>query len=389
MINLIKILLEEGKVLPTNDYFYDIIKRKKELSAYFKDNYNWSLYEDNNLIKLKKIPSPSKAHIGSSIFKNKKEYSIYVALLISLEDYKQNNTFSFSQIFTKLKINLDKIMDLTWEDKTNRSLLKKVFQYAEENQILKRVNFKEKTEIDTNESNVDEVKVLYKKTEYCNYNYLINTFEQNIFSFNSVKDFEELQNNLSPKITLMRKLITNPVVYSSDLNYEEQEIIKNKRFIRFMEEKLNAELHVHKDSVFLFFKDIEIGTFFPKSNNSKSINAIDNMVLILNGILKAKVKNGEIILNKDETFYLEKEKFKKLVINYIEENKELLPKSIKEKNDIEEVVFNKVVETMKDWLFLKEDNDKLIFYPAIGKVTGYFKKEEIIEENKIEDQKLF
>ena len=99
MINLIKILLEEGKVLPTNDYFYDIIKRKKELSAYFKDNYNWSLYEDNNLIKLKKIPSPSKAHIGSSIFKNKKEYSIYVALLISLEDYKQNNTFFFFSNF--------------------------------------------------------------------------------------------------------------------------------------------------------------------------------------------------------------------------------------------------------------------------------------------------
>lgn len=389
MINLIKILLETDKVLPTNDYFYDILKRKKELSAYFKDNYNWSLYEDNNLIKLKKIPSPSNTHIGSSIFKNKKEYSIYIALLISLEDYKQTNTFSFAQIFTKLKINLDKIMDLTWESKANRSLLKKVFKYAEENQILKRVNVKENTEIDTDEVNVDEIKVLYKKTEYCNYNYLINTFEKNIFSFNSLKDFEELQNNLSPKITLMRKLIANPVLYSSDLNYEEQEIIKNKRFIRFMEEKLNAELHVHKDSIFLFFKDVKIGTFFPKANNSKSINAIDNMILILNGILKDKIKTGEIILNKDETFYLEKEEFKKLVTNYIEENKEWLPGIIKEKKDKDEIIFNNVIEVMKEWSFLKEDNDKLIFYPAVGKITGYFKTEEITEENKIEDQKLF
>ena len=44
MIELIKLLLENDKILSTDDNFRDIEKKKKELSAYFKENYNWTLY---------------------------------------------------------------------------------------------------------------------------------------------------------------------------------------------------------------------------------------------------------------------------------------------------------------------------------------------------------
>lgn len=380
MIELIKLLLENDKILSTDDNFRDIEKKKKELSAYFKENYNWTLYSDRNLFKLKKIPSISEPYMASKFLKTKEEYSIYIALLISLEGYTQHNTFSFAQIFEKLKKHLKELIDLTWENRHTRYLLKNVFKFAEEHNILIKANFRENTDIEVDEENIDEVKVLYKKGEYCNYNYIVNNFDENIFHFKSIEDFEESQKNLPPKITLMRKLITKPVIYLKDLSSEEIELLKNKRFVRSVEDKLKSEIHIHRNEIFLFFKEQLIGDCFPSINNSA-----DKLILILNNFLKEKVINNEVELRKDDTFIFEKEKLEEFLSNYKKENSSWITKNIIN------LKVDDLIKYMEEWKFLKEEDGKLIFYPAIGKITGYF-KEEIIEdkiENKIETQKLF
>ncbi len=378
MIKLIQKLLENEKILSTDDGYLDIKKKKKELSDYFKENYNWTLYIDNTLIKLKKIPSVSETYMGNKYLKTKEEYSIYIALLIALENYTQHSTFSFAQIFEKLKNNLEKMITLTWENKDNRTLLKNVFKFAEFQNILLKANEKENTEIEDTEENINEIKVLYKKGKCCNYNYIVNNFDENIFYFKKIDDFEEIQKDLSPKVTLMRKLITKPVLYLQELSDPELEVLNNRRFIRSVEDKLKSEIHIHKNEVFLFFKEHLIGGCFPNINNSE-----DKLILILNKYLKLKVLNNEIKLNKDGTFIFDKDKLNDFLTSYKEENSSWVT------NNIIKLKVDNLIKYMEEWRFLKEENGKIVVYPAVGKITGYLKKEEIIEENKIEDQKLF
>ena len=367
-LSLIKVLLENDLIKKENnrELYNNIINKRREITKYFKENYNWNLYSDRNIIRLEKIPSTPEIYMGNTFFTTKEEYCIFVALLITLEKYSIKEKFIFIDAFNSLKINLEDTMDISWEKRIYRKAVKKVFEFAEEKGLI--IN-KEHILITGEENNIDDIKILYEKTELCSYKYLLNNFND-IFSFNSYEDFEKKQEDTNAKQSLNRKLISKPVIYLSDLTEEERREIPNRRSLNKFVENIEGKIQVHKNGVFLFFNEGQIGEFYPNSNKSENI-----ILLNINNILREKIRNKEIYLDEDnDTFTLERKDLKSIIENFIEENKEWLPNKLKEKTS--ENLLEDIIKKMKEWLFLEEKENKLIFLPAIGKITGYFEKEE-------------
>lgn len=380
MLDLKKYLLEKDIITKDDEKFYEISSNEKELATYFKRFYGWNLYKDRYIIKLDKIPSSPESYMGNNNFDTKDDYCIYIAFLIALESYSKGQQFKFKEIFNKLKSNLEKTMDISWEKPQYRKAVKRVFEYAEKKKLI--VNEADKI-INTNENNIEEVKVYYKKTNYCSPRYILNNLN-NIFSFKNYEDFKsyDLEEAKSqPKNTLFRKLISKPVVYLSELTIQEKEILKNKKLMERFADEIEGNIHYHKNCIFLFFQDSQIGTIYPGKANT-----LDTMILVLNNTLREKVKRGEITLNFDDTFNLEKDNLTSLIKEYKRKNEDWLKyNSFFTRDDT--ALTREVIARMKEWSFLKEENDNLIFYPAIGKVTGELKEEIDVEEN--EGPKLF
>lgn len=380
MLDLKKYLLEKDIITKDDEKFYEISSNEKELATYFKRFYGWNLYKDRYIIKLDKIPSSPESYMGNNNFDTKDDYCIYIAFLIALESYSKGQQFRFKDIFNKLKSNLEKTMDISWEKPQYRKAVKRVFEYAEKKKLI--VNEADKI-INTNENNIEEVKVYYKKTNYCSPRYILNNLN-NIFSFKNYEDFKsyDLEEAKSqPKNTLFRKLISKPVVYLSELTIQEKEILKNKKLMERFADEIEGNIHYHKNCIFLFFQDSQIGTIYPGKANT-----LDTMILVLNNTLREKVKRGEITLNFDDTFNLEKDNLTSLIKEYKRKNEDWLKyNSFFTRDDT--ALTREVIARMKEWSFLKEENDNLIFYPAIGKVTGELKEEIDVEEN--EGPKLF
>jgi hypothetical protein len=380
LLDLKKYLLEKDIITKDDEKFYEISSNEKELATYFKRFYGWNLYKDRYIIKLDKIPSSPESYMGNNNFDTKDDYCIYIAFLIALESYSKGQQFKFKEIFNKLKSNLEKTMDISWEKPQYRKAVKRVFEYAEKKKLI--VNEADKI-INTNENNIEEVKVYYKKTNYCSPRYILNNLN-NIFLFKNYEDFksydlEEAKNQ--PKNTLFRKLISKPVVYLSELTIQEKEILKNKKLMERFADEIEGDIHYHKNCIFLFFQDLQIGTIYPGKANT-----LDTMILVLNNTLREKVKRGEITLNFDDTFNLEKDNLTSLIKEYKRKNEDWLKyNSFFTRDDT--ALTREVIARMKEWSFLKEENDNLIFYPAIGKVTGELKEEIDVEEN--EGPKLF
>ncbi len=318
--------------------------------------------------------------MGNENFNTKEDYCIFMAFLLALESYSKEQKFRFMDIFEILKLNLEKFMDISWEKSNNRRAVKRVFEYAEK----KRLIFNEAKEmINTDENDLKEIRVYYSKTDYCSPKYILNT-QNNIFSFNSYEDFKErdlIEAGTHAKKTVLTKLITKPVLYFSDLTVQERDFLKNRKNLERFLEDIEGEIHYHKDCVFLFYKETQIGDVYPSTINSE-----DTMILVINSLLKEKVREGKLILNDDnDTFILKREELSSLIQDYISQNSNWIPKIIKD-SEISPLT-ERVISKLKDWLFLKEENNNLIFYPAIGKVGG-----ELLEEEKLEEeieQKLF
>ena len=380
MIDLKKYLLEKDIITRDDEKFYEISSNEKELATYFKKFYGWNLYKDRYIIKLDKIPSNPESYMGNNEFDTKDDYCIYIAFLIALESYSKGQPFRFKDIFNKLKSNLEKTMDISWEKSYYRRAVKRVFEYAEKKKLI--VNETDKM-INISENDIEEVRVYYKKTRYCSPRYILNNLN-NIFSFKNYEDFksydlEEAKNQ--PKNSLFRKLISKPVVYLSELTIQEKEVLKNKKLMERFADEIEGNIHYHKNCIFLFFQDLQIGTIYPGK-----VNILDTMILVLNNSLREKVKMGEITINSDDTFNLERDSLTSLIKDYKLKNKDWLKDSSLFTRD-DTTLTGEVIDRMKEWLFLKEENGKLIFYPAIGKITGELIEEINIEEN--EEPKLF
>lgn len=379
--SLIKILLENDLIKKENnrELYNNIINKKKEIVKYFNENYNWNLYSDRSIVRLEKIPSSPEVYMGNTFFTTKEEYCIYIALLITLEKYSIKEKFIFIDVFNSLKINLEDIMDISWEKRIYRKAVKRVFEFAEEKGLI--IN-KEHILITGEENNIDDIKILYEKTELCSYKYLLNNFND-IFSFNSYEEFEKKQEDITTKQSLNRKLISKPVIYLADLTEDEKKEVINKRSLNKFAENIEAKIQIHKNGIFLFFNEGQIGEIYPNSNKSENI-----MLLNINNILRNKIKNKEISLDENnDTFTLEREDLKNIIENFIKENKEWLPNKLKEKTS--ENLLEDVIKRMKEWLFLEEQKNKLLFLPAIGKITGHFEKEENNEEIEEINKTLF
>lgn len=379
--SLIKILLENDLIKKENnrELYNNIINKKKEIVKYFNENYNWNLYSDRSIVRLEKIPSSPEVYMGNTFFTTKEEYCIYIALLITLEKYSIKEKFIFIDVFNSLKINLEDIMDISWEKRIYRKAVKRVFEFAEEKGLI--IN-KEHILITGEENNIDDIKILYEKTELCSYKYLLNNFND-IFSFNSYEEFEKKQEDITTKQSLNRKLISKPVIYLSDLTEDERKEVINRRSLSKFAENIEAKIQIHKNGIFLFFNEGQIGEVYPNSNKSENI-----MLLNINNILRNKIKNKEIFLDENnDTFTLEREDLKNIIENFIKENKEWLPNKLKEKTS--ENLLEDIIKKMKEWLFLEDKKNKLIFLPAIGKITGHFEKEENNEEIEEINKTLF
>ena len=224
--------------------------------------------------------------------------------------------------------------------------------------------------INTDENDLKEIRVYYSKTDYCSPKYILNT-QNNIFSFENYEDFKAkdlAEAGTHAKKTVLTKLITKPVLYYSELTVQERDFLKNKRNLEKFLEDIDGEIHYHKDCVFLFYKETQIGDVYPNTINSE-----DTMILVINSLLKDKVKEGKLILNdENDTFVLRKEELSSLIEEYKSENSSWLPKIIKEAETIS--LTERAISKLKDWLFLKEENGSLIFYPEIRKTWWRIKE---------------
>lgn len=382
MLNLKKELIEREVITKDENLYSEILNNQKDLTNFFRNYFGWNLYTDKNIIRLEKIPSNSEDFMGNKNFYTKEDYCIYISFLMALETYPKDTGFKFVDIFNKMKSNLDKIIDISWEISSNRRAVKRVFEYAENRKFI--INgATEKISVD--KDNISEIKVFYKKTNYYSPKYILN-IQNNIFDLKSFEDFklkDKEESKINPKKTLFRKLISKPVVYFSELSLEEKELIKNRRVFEKFSEEIGGEIHINKNSIFLFFKEMQIGELYPKSKR----NSEDIMILIINSALREKVRDKKIILNDDDTFILKKEELASLIEEYRIKLGAEIPNKIIEGDKSN--LTDKIVSKMKEWFFLEEKGDELIFYSAVGKITGTYIEESDEETNEIKEIKLF
>ena len=164
-----------------------------------------------------------------------------------------------------------------------------------------------------------------------------------------------------------RRLATCPAMYWDDNEDADSQYLKNHQqcVAKYMEENLGGRLDIHKNAAFWVLGDGEsYGNVHPRDAQ------LSEVVLLLSGLIREKVKKGELFPDQRERIVLSRETFAAMVQECRESWQAAWSKEYREMDD--EKVCMLVRRYMEEWMMLCEEGDQLVLYPGAVKQLGYY-----------------
>lgn len=369
----IRLLLENFWITrdDNREEYYEIKDNKLKIERFFSEKAGWKLIFNSKLTKLEKIPAKTESFMGISEFKEIMDYCILCSLLMILEDEEDGKQFLLSSLTDRIKIYIKEYIEIDWMNYSHRQSLVRAFKYAESIGLIR------KNDGDINKyNNSVEIDVLYEKTGFSRY--FAVDFQRDISDYTSYKDFEiekikdiNMDKGEQRINRIYRNLLTTPAVYWEESKDADSIYIRNQRpaLESNLKKCLLGNLHIHKNSAFLGFDDEGLlGEIHPKRRGTLS-----DIVLLICRELRKKIINQE--LKREIKDFIEISKENMLVI--IDESKSRYGINwSKEYREMKlEKLYENIVEYMEEWKFIEGvSEDKLIIYPAVGKIIGRYRK---------------
>ena len=371
-MNAVRTLFEKFWICKDTDK-EDFYKVKREISIFQKfvgEQLGWKLIHTENLLKLEKIPAHAESFMGIQDFTDILDYCILCVVLMYLEDREEGEQFLLSELLDYVETKLKGEIRIDWTSFAQRKALVRTLQYMERMQMLR--GYEGSSEAFGLEQGQE---VLYENTGYSKY-FAVN-FPMDISEFETWEDFEkqrfeEIQEDRgSARINrVYRQLAVCPAMYWNGNEDADSLYLKNQRqwIARYLEENLGGKLDIYKNAAFFMLEEDDCyGNVHPRDA------MLPEIVLLVCTQIRQALREGKLVKQDNETIMTPRQRFSELILECRKRWGEGWSKEYREIDDVKLV--DTVINYMKGWMLLREDEDTVIILPAAGRQAGYYPKD--------------
>ncbi len=338
--------------------------KDKQLMRFIQEVLGWRVVHTEQLIKLEKLPTYAEEFMGIQQFSEARDYCLFCALLIFLEDKEENSQFLLSELIRYVETIMSEYMEVDWTSYSQRKSLVRVLQFAEEMGMLKTYEGSS-----SNYSNEQSSEVLYENTGVSRY--FATNFSRDITNVEDWKEFENEhvdETNQSTVNHVFRQLLVCPTMHWKDKNDNDAMYLKTKRmYIQSNIQKyLNLSLQINHHTASAVYVDTQtIGNVHPKSGMLSEI-----VLLVCKTFHDNANDKRKFVIQEDETIEMTSSRFQELLLKIKKQYQSLWSKEYREMSNERYVV--QVKDYMKRWMMIKENNENIIVYPSCGLVGGKY-----------------
>ena len=371
-MNAVRTLFEKFWICKDTDK-EDFYKVKREISMFQRfvgEQLGWKLIHTENLLKLEKIPAHAESFMGIQDFTDILDYCILCVVLMYLEDREEGEQFLLSELLDYVETKLKGEIRIDWTSFTQRKALVRTLQYMERMQML-RV-YEGSSEAFGLEQGQE---VLYENTGYSKY-FAVN-FPVDISEFETWEDFEkqrfeEIQEDRgSARVNrVYRQLAVCPAMYWEGNEDADSLYLKNQRqwIARYLEENLGGKLDIYKNAAFFMLEEDDCyGNVHPRDA------MLPEIVLLVCSQIRQALQEWKLVKQDNETITAPRQSFSELILACRRRWGEGWSKEYREIEDAKLV--DTVINYMKSWMLLREDEDTVIILPAAGRQAGFYPKD--------------
>lgn len=366
-----EVLLSQRWVLKRNDRerYYQIKDHIKELRNLFQEKAGFSLISHPQFMRLDKTPGKAEPWMGITQFQHVEEYQILCYILTFLEDKEIEEQFILSHLceFVQIQLGVD---EEYWLQFKHRKMLVNVLKYCIKEQLIIQ-----------DDGNSDQfmqdqfVEVLFENTGLSRY--FMRNFTADVFEWVDPQDVMENEwvSNDSQDRGLIRiqrvyrRLLLSCGIYREDDENDDFSYIRRyrKSIEKDLQQFFPCDLQVYESSAFLILDDdVKVGQMFPKSN------ALDELVVLCCSQIRKGIKNRDYKIDEREIYIDHKERILKRFKLVIQKQISYLPATYRQKS-IDQLV-DMVYQRFMEIGFMSYQNDEVIFYPVVAKLTGEFEE---------------
>lgn len=359
-----------------SDLYYEIKKRETLLKSFFDEWFRYRLIVEDKYIKLVKTPSQARDWMGIGDFKYKQDYVFLACFIAYLEEKGEGQQFILQDVCDAI-INYypGTAEEVAWTNLSQRLSLIRVIKYCEKMRIIKTFD----REIDDFRENENH-DMLFETTSFLRY--FMDNFYFDFSAVNNLIDVEihiedeEVRNQVTPKHKLMRRLFLESSVHKSELSDEEVGFVES--FMPQVQQAIidrfdDITLEQYAATYMITHEEKRYGSYYPAES---SISAITTQFatllwdLVRAGEIPAFIPgiNGSVILEKrkayEDVFLFLKARASN---GWAKKYREDLPPG---------KTWQEVLEFMREFGFVLEEENTYRFYDAIGRVTGEYETED-------------
>lgn len=345
-------------------------KTRRELGKirrFLTEQLGWNLINNERILKLEKLPGHAESFMGITEFTEIRDYCIFCALLIYLEDKEDGEQFLLSELVAMIEAQLQEYMEIDWTMFTQRKSLVRALKFAEEKGLLEVYDGSSESV-----SGGMEHEVLYENTGLSRY--FTTNFGYSIEDVTSYRDFEERQRKELDtdkghfRINrVYRQLAAAPAMYWDSIEDADSLYLKNQRqwVQKYLNENLGGTLHIHRNAAF-FVMDAEdcFGEAHPREAT------VSEVTLNICAELREYENQQMLAREKDDCIWISKEAFEKILTNCKKRYAAAWSKEFREMPV--EKLRNTIISYMESWMLLSEKDGRIRIYPAAGKITGAY-----------------
>ncbi len=346
---------------------YYQVKRElkdKQLMRFMQEVLGWRVIHTEQLIKLEKLPTHAESFMGIQQFLEARDYCLFCALLIFLEDKEENSQFLLSELIRYVETIMSEYLEVDWTSYSQRKSLVRVLQFAEEMGMLKTYEGDS-----SNYSNEQASEVLYENTGVSRY--FATNFSRDI---TSVEDWNTFENDLVEESDyttvnrVFRQLLLSPAMYWDDKNDNDAMYLKTKRmYIQSnLQKYMNLTLQINHHTASAVYVDTQtIGNIHPKNGMLSEI-----VLLVCKMIHDDANDKRKFVIQENETIEVTRSRFCDLLLKIKKQYQSLWSKEYREMSNEKYII--QVMNYMKNWMMLKEEEEMIIVYPSCALVGGKY-----------------
>lgn len=361
------------------DAYYKVKSKIKKLKEFASTKLGCDIIVNSSLIKLEKRPVIIDETFKIDFFDSKKDYILFMCLIMFLEDKSKEEQFILSNLTTFIENTLATFdaskETIDFKDYSTRKSLVNVLKYATNLNIIRLRDGNETLFKDS----IDN-EVLYETTGISRY--LVRQFQNEIFSYKDASSFleDEMEEDSVNKrrYDTYRSLLFYPVFHYHDLKEDVYNyfIAYRNRVINDLDGLLDGDLLIFKNMALLTTTEKTTRETFPNSRKM-----ISDILLLVNQYLTKE----EIGHEKNGFLYLEKIEFHHLLSKLHKENCLYFSKEYREMK--QDKFQEEVIKAMKSFKMVEEFSDYYQFSPTVYLINGdYIKETEEKEDLKSYEQ---